>query len=128
MASSPLSHNRGGMTYEKTNGILKYDTRGEMSGDRRDNDFYRRSRSIDSEDKIDFSNQKVDDLLDQMDVEYKLEALKHIRQTNEKIGFFVKLCNMTERVKLFNDYFCSKRPFYQKIFIDRKMRERQKLK
>lgn len=59
-----------------------------------------------------------------MDVEYKLEALKKIRQSNDQIGFFVKLCNMTERVKLFNDYFCSRRPYFHKNYVARKSKMR----
>lgn len=63
-----------------------------------------------------------------MDVEYKLEALKKIRKTSDRIGFYVKLCNMTERVKLFNDYFCSRRPYYHKNYVNRKVSQQRKMK
>jgi len=47
--------------------------------------------------------------------------------TAEKFGFYIKLCNMTERVKVFSDLFLHKRPKFQENFIYRKRKERESL-
>lgn len=38
------------------------------------------------------------------------------------IGFLKKLCNMTNRVKVFNEYFGARKPKYEQVFIKRKQR------
>lgn len=66
---------------------------------------------------------KLDELLDQMDVEYKEQTLAEMRQNQEAFAFYLKLCNMTERVKVFNDFFCNRRPYFDKHYMRRKRRK-----
>ena len=65
-----------------------------------------------------------------MDGEFKDEQLAKLRQNDssiEDIGFYIKLSNMTERVKAFRNYFCNKDTFYERQYkmrkILRKMRQ-----
>lgn len=59
-----------------------------------------------------------------MDIEFKESGLSKMRregQDDQTIRFYSKLCNMTERVKIFNDLFCNKRTFFDEQFAKRKM-------
>lgn len=66
--------------------------------------------------------------MNQMDMDQKeLTKISFMNATAEKFGFYIKLCNMTERVKVFSDLFLHKRPKFQENFIYRKRKERESL-
>lgn len=61
--------------------------------------------------------------MNQMDVKHQQETLAKMREMNRNhqyVGFYMKLCNMTERVKAFNQTFCNRQPYYVENFLDRK--------
>ena len=53
--------------------------------------------------------------------ELNLIALQN--EADSQIGFLKKLCNMAERVKVFNEYFGARRPKYEQVYIKRRQKQ-----
>ena len=50
--------------------------------------------------------------------EFSVIALQN--EADSKVGFLKQLCDMTERVKIFNQYFSHRRPKFEQVYIERK--------
>ena len=64
---------------------------------------------------------ELEDMMNKMKFDGgSLNEMQLRKLTQEKFAFYMKLCNMTERVKVFATLFKSRRPFYETNFIQKK--------
>lgn len=64
---------------------------------------------------------QLEDIMNQMQFDERIMSQIQLRQlTQEKFAFYMKLCNMTERVKVFTNLFNTRRPFYEEHYLRKK--------
>lgn len=87
-------------------------------------------------DDDEYQNNNLSELLEKMQVtekEYLRQSIEIRNKHMMHFSFMKKLCNMTERVKVFNEFFCNKKPRFQELYEIRRreqifLEEQERLK